>query len=186
MEKDPGQRYQRASEVRAALETIRAGGTPATGHVPKSRRVVWLAAGIFLILLIMGTLAFWRSSGPSPPSRSEWVQLTNFTDSATSPALFPDGRMLTFIRGPNTFYGSGQIYVKLLPNGESVPLTRDALRKMSPVFSPDGSRIAYTTVTTGFAWDTWVGAGRRRGASALDTIAFGLVWIDSRRLLFSR
>ncbi len=37
-----------------------------------------------------------------------------------------------------------QVYVKMLPDGEPVQLTHDNLEKMSPVFSPDGSRIAYT------------------------------------------
>ena len=56
---------------------------------------------------------------------------------------------------------------------------------MSPVFSPDGSRIVYTSVNERFEWDTWavpVGGGQPqpwlRNAS-------GLAWIDSRRVLFS-
>ena len=57
---------------------------------------------------------------------SEYVQLTNFTDGAVAPSLSPDGRMVTFIRGGESFSSSGQIYVKLLPNGESVRLTSGA------------------------------------------------------------
>ena len=34
--------------------------------------------------------------------------------------------MVTFIRGGEFFFSAGQIYVKLLPNGESVRLTNDA------------------------------------------------------------
>ena len=75
---------------------------------------------------------------------AEYTPLTNFADSATSPALSPDGRMLTFIRGPETFSGPGEIYVKLLPDGEPVQLTHDGLIKMGPVFVPGGARIAYT------------------------------------------
>ena len=52
--------------------------------------------------------------------------------------------MLTFVRGPDPFIANGQIYVKLLPDGEPTALTHDSTMKMSPVFSPDGSRIAYT------------------------------------------
>jgi hypothetical protein len=47
--------------------------------------------------------------------------------------------MLTFIRGPATFFGPGQVYVKMLPAGEPVQLTNDNLPKMMPVFSPDQS-----------------------------------------------
>ena len=56
----------------------------------------------------------------------------------------------------STFFAAGQIYVKILPDGEPVQLTHDNLTKMSPAFSPDGARIAYTTVDPQFNWDTWV------------------------------
>ena len=92
---------------------------------------------------------------PADAARDGYAQLTNFSDSVTSPALSPDGRTLTFIRGISSFEGAGQIYVKLLPDGEPKQLTQDGLNKMSPVFSPDGSRIAYTTVDDSNEWDTW-------------------------------
>jgi hypothetical protein len=44
--------------------------------------------------------------------------------------------MLTFIRGSNSFFGPGQIYVKFLPDGQPVQLTHDATQKLSPTFSP--------------------------------------------------
>jgi Tol biopolymer transport system component len=68
----------------------------------------------------------------------------------TSPALSPDGRMLAMIRGESPFLGPGDVYLKLLPNGESVQLTHDDHPKMGLVFSPDGSRIAFTR---GEGWD---------------------------------
>ena len=44
--------------------------------------------------------------------------------------------MVTFKRGEDAFFSSGQIYVKLLPNGEPVRLTNDDDRKYAPVFTP--------------------------------------------------
>ena len=65
--------------------------------------------------------------------------------------------MLAFIRGPGPGRASpGEIYVKLLPDGEPVQLTHDSMPKMMPVFSPDGSRIAYGVVTPNGSWDTWI------------------------------
>ena len=65
--------------------------------------------------------------------------------------------MLTFIRGQTTFFGPGQIYVKLLPNGEPVAADERRLLKMAPKFSPDGSRIAYAIGDAQpTALDTWV------------------------------
>jgi eukaryotic-like serine/threonine-protein kinase len=47
--------------------------------------------------------------------------------------------------------------VKLLPDGEPVQLTNDRLNKMSPKFSPDGARIAYSTRSDDFmTMDTWI------------------------------
>jgi eukaryotic-like serine/threonine-protein kinase len=89
-----------------------------------------------------------------PPGPEEWVQLTRFSDSVGQPSLSPDGKMVAFVRGATTFSTPGEIYVKTLPDGEAVQLTRDGLNKMSPVFSPDGSRIAYT-VLEGGRWGTW-------------------------------
>ena len=88
------------------------------------------ATALGVVALALGAVTLWRWRTPSAPARSEWVQLTHFTDSATSPALSPDGRMLTFIRGPSTFFGPGQIYVKMLPDGEPVQLTRDQRPKI--------------------------------------------------------
>jgi Tol biopolymer transport system component len=113
------------------------------------------------------------------------VQLTSFPDSVCQPALSPDGRMVTFIRGPRSFTTRGQIYVKMLPDGEPKQLTQDDLTKMSPVFSPDGSRIAYTVVDAQNEWDTWVvpvlGGQPRQWLPN----ASGLAWIGRQSLVFS-
>ena len=96
--------------------------------------------------------------------------------------------MLTFIRGESTFYGPGQVYVKLLPDGEPVQLTQDDLDKMGPKFAPDGASITYTTYA-GAGWDTWIVpvlGGRPR---LLLANAEGLTWNDAKpgqpRLVFS-
>jgi hypothetical protein len=45
--------------------------------------------------------------------------------------------MLTFVRGPDTFTGPGQIYIKMLPSGDPVQLTHDDLAKNEPGFLTD-------------------------------------------------
>ena len=111
------------------------------------------------------------------------MQITNLPDSAVQPALSPDGRMLTFIRGSSSFNTTGQVYVKMLPSGEPVQLTRDDRIKMSPVFSPDGSRIAYSV--TGGIWDMWAVPVLGGEPRLWLPNASGLVWIDKSKLLFS-
>jgi eukaryotic-like serine/threonine-protein kinase len=128
----------------------------------------------------------WIQSTREPivdPSR--WVQLTAFPDSATQPALSADGRTLAFIRGPNTFTTTGQIYVKPLPAGQAVPLTGDDFVKMSPVFSPDARRIAYTVNSHAEPWATWIVPVRGGMAERYMANASGLTWTRTRGLLFS-
>ena len=191
LEKDRALRYQTASDLRADLErlrrdTISSSGRAATSGavavIPERRSYRWLIGaglGVALALLAAGILIF-RDRKLSPPSPAEWVQLSDFTDSAVSPALSADGRMLAFIRGSDTFVGQGQVFVKMLPSGEPVQLTHDTLLKMSPVFSPDGSRIAYTV-----PWDTFVVPVLGGESRMWLPNASGLTWIDEHNLLFS-
>jgi Tol biopolymer transport system component len=79
----------------------------------------------------------------------------------------------------------GQAYVKILPDGEPVQLTQDNLLKMSPVFSPDGSRIAYTAQDPEFHWDTWVVPTLGGKPQLLLRNASGLTWTGPRQVLFS-
>lgn len=184
--KERAQRYQRASEVEAALEAAGQYASPATPASRRRRVKPWLAlgAGAVVLALLAGGAVEWtrrNATAPAPASQDSWVQLTDFADSAVSPALSPDGRILAFIRGADTFIGPGQIYAKVLPDGEPVQLTNDATTKMSPEFSPDGSTIAYTTGN----WNTWTVPVLGGEARMMMPNAEGLTWIDSNHLLFS-
>jgi hypothetical protein len=150
LEADRELRYQTAADVTADLKRLQR-----TLEGAQASRRWWVAGAAALVALAIAAAAVIYLRPSRPVGRDQWVQLTNFPDSVSQPTLSPDGRMLAFIRGPETFVGPGQIYVKLLPDGEPVQLTRDDLSKMSPVFSPDGSRIAYT-VNQALQWDTWV------------------------------
>ncbi len=78
-----------------------------------------------------------------------------------------------------------QIYVKILPDGEPVELTHDYFPKMSPVFSPDGTRIAYTTLDLQWNWDTSVVPVLGGKPQPLLSNASGLIWTGPRQVLFS-
>ena len=62
-----------------------------------------------------------------------------------------------------------QIYVKTLPKGEPVQLTRDLYQKEQPVFSPDGSRIIYTAVMPGIQMGLVAGACTRRRSATVSS-----------------
>ena len=193
MEKDRELRYQSAAEVRADLkrlkrdsESARVSATGIAAPTKARRRKVWPLVAAALTVLVAG-IGIWlgvtHRSSPAA-SRNEWVQLTDFADSATQPALSPDAHMLTFLRAPGTFATRGEVYLKFLPNGKAVQLTHDGMVKMSPVFSPDGSRVVYTGVDS-FKWNTYevpVTGGEPR---LVLPNASGLSWLDGQHLMFS-
>ena len=150
---------------------------------------ILFAAGLFV-------LAF-RPARPGSASRSaalDYTALTNFTDSAFAPALSPDGRMLAFIRGDTgtTLGGKGEIFIKLLPDGEPVRLTHDGKLKMSPVFTPGGDRVAYSLpapMNDATNWSTWTVSVFGGEPRLLLSNASGTTWIPGAtppRLLFSQ
>jgi Tol biopolymer transport system component len=67
-----------------------------------------------------------------------------------------------------------------------VQLTHDALAKMSPVFSPDGTRIAYTTINPVFQWDTRTVPVLGGEPLMMLKNESGLVWSGPRRVMFSQ
>jgi Tol biopolymer transport system component len=197
LEKQPDDRYQSMREMLVDLRrAIRQSDiiVPSAPLVlPQKRTRMWMMTGGAAILIGIATVAGLflnrRSTLPVAPVHQDYVQLTNFADSVVSPALSADGRMLAFIRGDSTFVGPGEIYVQILPNGEPVQLTHDEAQKMSPVFSPDGSRIAYTVANESSDWSTWTIPSLGGTPRPLLTNAEGLTWIPSTaspsRVLFS-
>jgi Tol biopolymer transport system component len=188
LEKHPEQRFQSASDLAFALDALSDSGeaaysakaAKAAAAAGKPWKAIIPAAVVVLALSVSGYLYSHRWH-----AESTWVQVTNFSDSATSPALSSDGRMITFIRGPETFVTPGQIYVKLLPDGQPVPLTHDNLPKMAPAFSPDDSRIAYTATDASFGWNTWVVPALGGEPQEILPNAAALTWIDRQHVLFS-
>ena len=212
LEKDRDFRYQSASEMRSELKRLkrdkdssRSGAASAdtsspppmpsvsgpsssaailSGEAIKHKRTLAPAVfGVVLFTAALVTYFYLRATRTAPMSDKKWEQLTFFTDAAVYPALSPDGRLLTFIRGSGTFLGQGDVYVKLLPSGEPIQLTHDKSVKLSPAFPPDGSRVVYGTMDP---WDTWevpVMGGEPR---IMLRNASSLTWIDDgKRLLFS-
>jgi Tol biopolymer transport system component len=179
LEKNSRRRLQDIAEVRVELDRALATRAQLAG---------WrLAAAAAIAIAAIGAFAWLRPDPRAASDPAQWEQLTNFPDSATQPALSPDGRVLTFIRGPGTFLTGGQIYVKLLPDGEPVALTRDDdVGKMSPVFSPAGTHIAYRVNPAGTdSGDTWIVPVVRGEPRHWLRNASGLTWIGSGRILFS-
>jgi DNA-binding winged helix-turn-helix (wHTH) protein/Tol biopolymer transport system component len=153
-----------------------AAGDPGTRWFPFAAVVVAICVAIGIALYL---------SGRFHPVVVKYTQLTDFTDSATTPALSPDGHILAFIRGNSPFMSAGQIYVKMLPDGEARPLTNDARVKYNLAFSPDGSQIAYTVLDNPI-FATYTISVLGGDSHLLLKNAAGLTWLDPHHFLFSR
>ena len=168
-------------------DAVDAARVPAVAaHIGGIRRVLtsqWALALLVIAAAVVAGVASLRFT--RAPREVTYTQLTDFTDSAISPAVSPDGRMLAFIRGSRTFHDRGQLYVKMLPDGEPVALTHDDYSKMAPVFSPDGSRIAYTVVLRADKWETWSVSVLGGEPQPMMTNAAALTWRGRNRVLFS-
>ena len=189
LEKEKKLRYQSAAEIRTDLQRLKrdteTGRSAAAiaGKGTEKRRRGWWIAGLGVAALTASAAVFYLRETEKPNNSGKWEQLTFLTDSAVYPELSPDGRILAFIRGEETFFGAGQVYVKLLPTGEPVQLTRDNQVKMSPVFSPDGTKVAYSAVQP---WDVWQVPVMGGAPQLMLRNASSLTWIEGgKRLLFS-
>jgi serine/threonine protein kinase/Tol biopolymer transport system component len=182
LQRDLAQRVQSIADARGTIDLTNRG---------RNRwRAAAIGAAAVAVLVSIAGWALFRTASRSGPitSSSEYVQLTDLADSAVAPSLSPDGRMVTFKVGENFFLGSGQIYVKLLPNGESVQLTRGRQGKYGPVFTPDGSRVAYTQLETtkeGLSWDTFSVPVLGGEPTRLLRNASGLTFLSRDRVLFA-
>jgi serine/threonine protein kinase len=194
LDKDRETRYQSAADVRADLKRLGRDSDAAVAAVttarrsPRSAKPILVAVGVFALLPALVLWQVNRLRRTPVTSPSEYVQLTDFSDSVLDPSLSPDGRMVTFVRSDTTFPWRGDVYVKLLSGGDAVRLTNGVAPRYAPVFTPDGSRIAYTQLsrTPGrTSWDIWtvpIGGGE---PTRMLPNAAGLVWIDSQHVLFS-
>jgi len=194
LEKNPAARYQTAADVRADLQRLaRSGGTAARMRAPGNygfrRGLAYRVGGAAFLLGAAGAVgAYLYDPAPTLAPGSSWQQLTDFADSVFEPVLSGDGRMVAFIHGGRGFprRGDAQIYVKPLPSGDPIPLTQTPNPKCCPAFSPDGSRIAFTSVSQGASsWDTSTVSVIGGTPQRLLGNAAGLSWIDDKNLLFS-
>lgn len=144
--KDPEKRYQRASEVRAALEALQSDtGVTHLVTVEPVRKISrsYLLAGVGLlaaaaVLVIVYSRSNKPASGPNVGGKLRLF--VSSQENLSGPALSPDGKMVAYVQEAN---GRQDLYVSRVAGGEHVRLTNDDSRKDAPQFSPDGEKIVF-------------------------------------------
>jgi eukaryotic-like serine/threonine-protein kinase len=175
--KTPADRFDSVEKFTEALRLL----PPIASAPPARRRSAILWGGAVLVIaaavVIASTLLL---RAPARPPAAVYEQLTNFNGSVADPALSRDGRLLAFIVADPEGKGS-QVFLRLLPKGDPVPLTRDTLAKATPAFSLDGSRIAFRAGDR----EIWAVAALGGEPQILQRNAQTLHWLDDQRVIFS-
>ena len=153
--KDPAKRWQTASDLKLALEDL--GKKTASTRITKGafiattkrRRLAWMVA-VVASALVVAALAWtwWTRNRPAQITQNiKLIPLTTDPGVEQEPSLSPDGSQVAFSwNGPDQ--ANFDIYVKTTKAGAAVAapplrLTRDPADDRNPVWSPDGSSIAF-------------------------------------------
>jgi hypothetical protein len=106
---------------------------------------------------IFGAPVYDYAAGPLVKSIKELIPGGKNKDDITTPAFSPEGRRVAFSSTQDLGFGAGsrQVYIVDLDSGAITPVSRkmdgtwDGSEADSPAFSPDGRRVAFTSVRGG-------------------------------------
>ena len=135
--KDPGERFQTARDLKAAL--IWAMEQPQPAPAAPRRRRWWIGVPVTLALLI-GAFAAGQWRGRATFPHAPELRALTYSGHDSSPAASPDGRTIAFSSDRD---GTRRIWLKDLAGGGEAALTSGGVDN-DPRFSPDGSAILFT------------------------------------------
>jgi serine/threonine-protein kinase len=155
LQKDVRQRLGDMRDMRLALEGVFETAGKAAVHPlarPTSRGLVWLAAGVGLLIGAGIATVVWMALSPGLEQRP--VQRFVFTlpagqqlpmESGTLVAISPDGQTLVYRARENGVFG---LYRRALSETVATPIAGTAGAAPEPFFSPDGQWLAFEVGTT--------------------------------------
>jgi len=214
LEKDPGQRYQSAAEMRVDFQRLRreleSGQTSSAGSAvrpaapdskeriralfatalhtvhpqPKARMAKWLVAGVVAAAVLVGVLLLLRSPG-SPPVVTSALQITN--DGTSKRSLVTDGSRLYF---SEHLSGHSVLTQVSTAGGETAPVPISLASADIYDFYPGHSELLVRGMAEGSdtEWPVWVlpvPAGSLRPVGNI--LAHAAAWApDGQHIIYAR
>jgi serine/threonine protein kinase len=183
LEKAPAQRFQSATDVAFALETVTVTSERSVSAAPTADKPVrWTTPLVLTATLLVGALiggaGVWPIARRATPvvseheSVAEIARLTHDVGFSDWPSWSPDGAVFAYSSSRN---GNFEIYVRRVEGGQDVNITNDAGDDVQPAFSPDGTSIAF--VSTRSSRTRLIKAGYTAGPTFGFRTFGGDVWV---------
>jgi len=213
LEKDPGDRYQSAAEMRTDVQRLRrevesgqaltaapvarpvpdskeriramfATALTTAAHQTKSRKVPWIAAGLMALAILVAVVLFLRSPEP-PPGVISSLQITN--DGTSKRSLVTDGTRLYFSEHVS---GHSVLMQVSAAGGETAPVPISLASADVYDFFPGRAELLVKGVAEGSdtEWPVWIlplPAGSLRPVENI--LAHAATWApDGQHIVFAR
>jgi len=144
-----GEELKRHTTVEEAGDELPHAPSPATekNMPPSARRQPWprwgMVAGAALLLLTAGAgIGFWHSHREPAPPPFRTLPLTSYAGQQDQAAFSPNGNSIAFV-WTDAESGNRNIFVKQIGSETTLRLTHADELNFSPVWSPDGTQVAY-------------------------------------------
>jgi Tol biopolymer transport system component len=186
LEKDPAARFQSASDLAFALETLAQNVAPAAARPASKHRYIPALLSAAALAAAAGGYLIGRSAGPIRSSEGVGAihRLTDFDGLEEFPAIAPDFKSVAFSARVD---GTGQIFVRLLAGGTPLQITKGSVDHEQPRWSRDASSVIYFSPAVpgdlqGSIWQVpALGGAPRR---VVDSVGGGDVGPDGRIACF--
>ena len=192
LQKNPADRYQDARDLvldlRDVQQSVASGLTSAVNAgAPRSSHVMVGAAvaGVVAIAALAAALAFMRR--PATPAPIVTHRQVTFSGNVLSPALSPDGKFVAYVVGGFTAQEQ-RVVVQELAGGQPLDVYKGRIGS-DLAWSPDGSELAFSVVTSESSFASFVVIVPRLGGPArrLTARAAWVAWSpDGTRLAGAR